>query len=265
MTTPRIRLSRLTPHAEPPRPPAGNGQAPKVRLREQPPALASTVSTKGTSARRVLAPLPLVGMGLILLALIVDLGVFAASSNRTQVLLATHNLPAGSVLSMGDVRTGQLGGEGSVLATLIPGRESQQVIGQRLSSAVPAGAPVPVGALAGAQSSRPALVLAVPEFDVLGAKLQPGDRVTVLATFGAGSGQASTKAVARNLEVLSVGEAGANANPSTTTMPVTVAVENTSLVSSLALANEDAKLDLLLEGSSGSTAAIPQASQASAP
>ncbi len=34
-------------------------------------------------------------------------------------------------------------------------------------------------------------MLSVPEFDVSGASLQAGDRVTVLATFGAGSGQAS--------------------------------------------------------------------------
>jgi Flp pilus assembly protein CpaB len=206
-----------------------------------------------------------VGIALVILALILDLGVLAASSKRSPVLLATHTLPAGTVLSASDLRTGQLAGEASVLAALIPGRESQQVIGQRLSSAVPAGAPVPAGVLAGSQSSSSALVLSVPEFDVIGAKLQPGNRVTVLATFGAGSGPAATRPVARNLEVLSVGELGANANPSTTTIPVTVAVENTSLASSLALANEDAKLDLLLEGSGASTAAIPSATQGSVP
>jgi hypothetical protein len=42
-------------------------------------------------------------------------------------------------------------------------------------------------------------------------------------------------------------------------------VSNPSIASSLALANEDAKLDLLLEGVNASTAAIPQATQASAP
>jgi hypothetical protein len=42
-------------------------------------------------------------------------------------------------------------------------------------------------------------------------------------------------------------------------------VTNPSIASSLALANEDAKLDLLLEGASASTAAIPQASQTGAP
>jgi Flp pilus assembly protein CpaB len=260
MNTPRPRLSRLAPSPTA-RPANGNGQVPKLRMRPQPEA----ATPGGSGARRVLAPLPLAGIALIILALILDLGVLAANSKRTPVLLATHALPAGTVLSASDVRTGQLDGEASVLAALIPSRESRQVIGQRLSSAVPGGAPVPAGALASGQSSSSALVLSTPEFDVIGAKLQPGDRVTVLATFGAGSGQATTRAVARNLEVLSVGEAGANADPSTTTVPVTVAVETASLASSLALANEDAKLDLLLEGSGGSSAAIPPANQRSLP
>jgi Flp pilus assembly protein CpaB len=258
--TPRPRLPRLAPRPAP-RPADGNGQVPKLRVRSQPESAASSRA----GARRLLAPLPLAGIALIILALILDLGVLAASSNRSPVLLATHALPAGTVLGASDLRTGQLAGEASVLASLIPARESQQVVGQRLSSAVPAGAPVPAGAIAGGQSSGSALVLSAPEFDVIGTKLQPGDRVTVLATFGSGSGPATTRPVARNLQVLSVGEAGPNSNPSTTTIPVTVAVENTSVASSLALANEDAKLDLLLEGSGGSTAAIPPATQGSTP
>jgi Flp pilus assembly protein CpaB len=258
--TPRPRLPRLAPSPTP-RAENGNRQAPKLRVRSQP----EPVAPSRAGARRLLAPLPLVGIALIILALILDLGVLAASSKRSPVLLATHTLPAGTVLSASDLRTGQLAGEASVLAALIPAREGQRVIGQRLSSAVPAGTPVPVGALAGGQSSSSALVLSAPEFDVIGAKLQPGDRVTVFATFGAGSGPATTRTIARNLQVLSVGEVGANANPSTSTIPVTVAVENTSLASSLALANEDAKLDLLLEGSGASTAAIPPATQGGAP
>jgi hypothetical protein len=87
----------------------------------------------------------------------------------------------------------------------------------------------------------------------------------VLATFGAGSGAASTRPLARNLEVLSVGEASANADPSTTTVPVTVALSEPSSASQLALADEDGKIDLLLEGSQASTATIPQANQGSAP
>jgi hypothetical protein len=109
------------------------------------------------------------------------------------------------------------------------------------------------------------MTLAIPEFDVSGATLQAGDSVTVLATFGAGSGDATTRPIARDLQVVSIGEAPPNADASTTTVPVTLSVTNPSMASALALANEDAKLDLLLEGAGASSAPIPQASQTSAP
>jgi Flp pilus assembly protein CpaB len=258
--TPHPRIPRLATDTAP-RPQSGNGQAPKLRMRPQ----TTPVAPNRTARRRVLSPLPLIGVALIVLALIVDLGVLASNGKRTPVLVATHALSAGTVLSASDLRTGQIAGESSVIDSLLPTGESQRVIGQRLSSAVPVGAPVPVGALAGNQNSGSSFVLSVPEFDVTGSNLQPGNRVTVLATFGAGSGPATTRPVARNLQVLAIGEAGPNSNPSTTMIPVTVAVENASIASALALANEDAKLDLLLEGSSGSTAAIPSATQGSVP
>lgn len=261
MNPPRIRISRLTsdqPVTD------TNGSAPKVRLRV--PSRPATGALKSNSgARRLLAPLPAAGIVLVLVALAGYWGVYAASSKRTQVLLATHTLPAGTVLSANDMRTGGVAGEASLLGTLLPAREASQVIGQRLSTAVPAGALLPAGALAGRQTQTSAFTLAVPEFDVRGESLQPGDRVTVLATFGAGSGAASTRPVARNLEVLSVGEPAANADPSTATVPVALAVSEPSSASQLALANEDAKIDLLLEGAGASTVAIPQASQRSAP
>jgi Flp pilus assembly protein CpaB len=261
MNTPRIRLSRLTndqPVTD------SNGSAPKVRLRV-PVGPASGVVKPRRGLRSLLAPLPAAGIVLVLIALAGYLGVYAASSKRTQVLVASHALPAGTVLSAGDLRTGGLAGDASLLSTLLPAGDAQQVIGQRLSAAVPAGAPLPAGALANRQAGSSAFTIAVPEFDVAGESLQPGDRVTVLATFGAGSGAASTRPVARNLEVLAVGEAAANADPSTTTVPVALALSEPSTASQLALANEDGKIDVLLEGSRASAAAIPQANQGSVP
>jgi Flp pilus assembly protein CpaB len=260
MNTPRIRLSRLTPG----RPVIdSNGSPPKVRLR--PPSAAAPGALKPKSGSRRPAPLQAAGIVLVLIAFVGYFGVYAANSKRTQVLIATRNLPAGTVLSAGDLRSGGIAGEPSLLAALVPGRETSQMIGQRLSAAVPAGAPLPAGVLAGRQASASAFTLAVPEFDVTGESLQPGDRVTVLATFGAGSGAASTRPVARNLEVLAVGEAPANAQASTTTVPVAVALNEPSSASQLALADEDGKIDVLLEGTGTSTATIGQASQRSAP
>jgi pilus assembly protein CpaB len=260
MNPPRLRLARLTAPSQAEHAGNGNGTVPKVRLREpagKPPSAA------GPAARRLLRPLPAAGIVLCLLALIGYWGVYAASTKRTPVLVATHALPAGTVLDASDLRAGSLAGEASVLAALVPAGERSQVVGQRLAAAVPAGAPLPAGVLAGRQAATAALVLDAPEFDAM--QLQSGDRVSVLATFGAGSGQASTRAVARDLEVLSIGEAPGNSDPATTTVPVTVALGEPGIASQLALANEDAKLDLLIEGPGASTAAIGQATQGATP
>jgi Flp pilus assembly protein CpaB len=260
MNSPRIRLSRLT--SDQPVQDA-NGSPPRVRLR-QPTAAGSSKAKRG--GRRWLSPLPVAGIVLVLIALVGYLSVYAASSKRTQILLATHALPAGTVLSASDLRTAGIAGEPSLLSSLLPARDASQVVGRRLSAAVPAGAPVPAGALAAnVQAQAAAFTLAAPEFDVIGERLQPGDRVSVLATFGAGSGSASTRPIARNLEVLSVGEAPVNADPSTATVPVTLALGEPAGASELALANQDAKIDVLLEGSGGSSAAIPQVSQGGTP
>jgi len=256
--TARLRSREINPNGSPIAPGDGGG-VPRLRPHRGP----SPPRTGRSLVGALRQPLVAAGVALVLVALIGYWGVYAASSKRTRVLLATHALPAGTVLRSGDLRTGALAGEASVIATLVPGRELSRIIGMRLSTSVPAGAPLPAGALAGRQGQVSALVLSVTEFDVVGAQLQPGDRVSVLATFGAGSGQAATRPVARNLEVLSVGEAPASADPSTATVPVAVSVTNPATASSLALANEDAKLDLLVEGQGASTAAIPPASQGS--
>jgi Flp pilus assembly protein CpaB len=256
MNPPRISIPRRG-HEQ------SNGVDPILRPREQPKPPSTPPEAGG--ARRKLQPLPLAGVVLVLIALIGYWGVYSASTKRTPILVTTHALAAGTVLSSGDLRTAELAGDSSILASMVPERDMGQTIGRRLSTALPAGMPLPSGALAVQQSQASAMTLAVPEFDVSGATLQAGDAVTVLATFGAGSGQATTRPVARDLQILSIGEAPSNADPSTTTVPVTLSVSDPSIASSLALANEDAKLDLLLESSSASTAPIPQATAGSAP
>jgi Flp pilus assembly protein CpaB len=256
MNAPRISLPRRG-HDQ------GNGARPLLRPREQPNPPSTPPESGG--ARRKLQPLPLVGAMLVLIAFLGYVGVYSASTKRTPVLVTTHALAAGTVLSSGDLRTAELAGESSVLDSIVPERDLTQAVGRRLSTALPAGMPLPSSALAAQQSQTSAMTLAVPEFDVSGATLQAGDSVTVLATFGAGSSDATTRPIARDLQVLSIGEAPPNADASTTTVPVTLSVTNPSMASALALANEDAKLDLLLEGAGASSAPIPQASQTSAP
>jgi Flp pilus assembly protein CpaB len=204
-------------------------------------------------ARRLLAPVPLVGMALVLVALVGFLAVYSSTTHRTSVLVTAHDLSAGAALRASDVRVAELAGDRRVLDGLVPERDLGAVLGKRLAGSLPSGSPLARAALAD-QAAQSAFTLEVPAARALGGALQPGDRVTVLATFAANGGGAQTSAVARDLTVLAVGQA---ADPGADTLPVTVALPDPSLASRLALANDDAKLDLLREGGRGAMAAIP--------
>jgi Flp pilus assembly protein CpaB len=240
---------------------ATDGEAPKLRLRESPrPTPPTTPATK-----RLAQPLPALGVVLVVVALIGYWSVYTATTHRTAVLIATQTLPAGAVLGAGDVRSGELAGDSSVIAGLVPDSALREVVGQRLASGVSAGAPLARAALAVQAPAGAQMTLAVPALHALDGALQAGDRVTVLATFGAGSGQAHTRPIARGLQVLAVGAIPTSVDPTSATVPVTVALADPALASELALANNDGKLDLLREGAGGATAAIPKASEAGGP
>jgi Flp pilus assembly protein CpaB len=229
----------------------GNRHRPGPRLR---PRESSAPPTGVPSrARRLLAPIPLAGMALVLVALVGFLAVYSSTTNRTPVLVASHDLAAGAVLHPGDLRVAELAGDRRVLDGLVPERDLGAVLGKRLAGSLPAGSPLAQAAVAD-QAAQTAFTLEVPTARALAGALQPGDRVTVLATFDANSGSAQTSAIARGLTVLAVGQ---DNGPGTDTIPVTVALPDPSLASELALANDDAKLDLLRDGGQHATAAIP--------
>ena len=216
---------------------------------------------KQAGARRLGGPLPWIGAALVLLALIGYIAVYAAGAKRTSVLVTTQTLQPGSVLSASDLRTAQLSGDQGVISGLEPAGALSQVVGQRVTVGLPAGTPLTRSALSTESSSGAQLTLAVPALHALGGALQPGDRVTVLATFGTGTGQAHTRAVARDLQVLAVGTVQTGEQPSTATVPVTVALASPRESSALALASEDGKIDLLRESANGSSAGIPEADE----
>jgi len=208
---------------------------------------------------RLLQPLPLAALLLILLALIGYWSVYARTTRRTQVLVAAHALPAGRALRASDLSQSGLAASRQVLASFLPASEQSLLIGRALKEPVAAGAPIPAAALANTRGGSDSMTLAVPVQHALGGQLVPGDRVTVLATYAGANGQAQTRAVARNLEVLAVGSAS-GFNASTQTIPITVALPDPSLASALALANEAGKLDLLRESGARAGAPIPTAS-----
>jgi Flp pilus assembly protein CpaB len=219
-------------------------------------------SVEGRSSplrRRFLQPLPLAATLLILLALIGYGTVYNQTTRRTQVLIAAHALPAGTVLRASDLARSGLAGNKQVLATFLPAANESLLVGRALKTPVAAGAPIPQTALESARGGSDSFTLAVPSMHALAGQLAPGDRVTVLATYTGTNGQAQTRAVARNLEVLAVGSASGFA-ANTQTIPITVALPDPSLASALALANEAGKLDLLRESGARAGAPIPTAS-----
>lgn len=228
------------------------------------PRLRSRPDQNGAARRprrqsRLLQPLPLAALLLILLALIGYWSVYNRTTMRTQVIVAAHALPAGRILRAADLTRAGLAGSRQVLATFVPASEQNLLVGHALKTPVAAGAPIPQAALASGRTAGDSFTLAVPALHALAGQLAPGDRITVLATYTGANGQAQTKAVARNLEVLAVGSAsGFDANAQT--IPITVALPNASLASALALANEAGKLDLLRESGAGAGAPIPSVS-----
>jgi Flp pilus assembly protein CpaB len=235
-------------------PPAGgNGHRPAPKLRPREAVVPQ--ATAPSPARRLLSPIPLAGMALVLVALVGFLAVYSSTTSRTPILVTARELPAGAVLRASDLRVAELAGDRRVLAGLIAERDLSMVRGKRLASALPAGVPLAHAAVA-AQPGEAAFTLEVPTARALDGALQPGDRISVLATFGANSGEAQTRAVARNLTVLAVGGRG---GPGADTIAVTIELRDPALASRLALANDDAKLNLLREGGRGGKAAIPPA------
>jgi Flp pilus assembly protein CpaB len=245
-------LQRRGAHGQPPADGNGDRPAPKLRPRDA----SSTPPATPSRARRLLSPYPLVGMALVLVALVGYLAVYSSTTKRTPILVTAHGLSAGTVLRASDVRVAELAGDRRVLAGLIPERDLGSVLGKRLATALPSGIPLAQTAVA-ERAAEAAFTLEVPTSRALDGALQPGDHVSVLATYGANSGDAQARAVARDLTVVAVGR---QSGPGADTIPVTVALSDPSLSSTLALANDDAKISLLREGSKGDKAPIPPVS-----
>src|SRR6266540_1644105 len=226
--------------------PSENGHV-RVRLRSPDEARQAGPSVRGQLAR----PLPLIGVLLVVVALAGYWSVYSATTHRTPVLVAAHDLQAGSVVRPADLGTAELAGDAGTIASLVSGRE--------LAAPVPQGAPLARASVMQTGAGPAAFTLVVPTLRALGGALRPGDRVTVLATFESGAG-ARARAIARGLRVLSVGQAPEGLDAASASIPVTVALSDPSLAAGLALANTEGKIDLLREGGRGRAAPIPPAS-----
>jgi Flp pilus assembly protein CpaB len=202
-------------------------------------------------------PLRVAGLALVLLAAAGYWLVYSGTTERTPVLVMARDLPAGAVVRAGDVRVGELAGDRAVLAGMVPEQQLDRVVGRRLASSVTGGAPLPRNALTRPIAEVAAYTLTLPAIRT--GAVQIGDRVTVLATYGAGSGRARTVVIARGLQVLGLGATSGPINSATTTVPVVLAVPDPSIAADLALSNDAARVSLLLEGSRRNTTRIDPA------
>lgn len=249
------RIRRRWPHA--PERAARNGGAGRAQLRLRP-----EPSTAAAPRRSRPAPLTLLGALLVLLAFVGFVTVLNHAGHRIAVLVAARSLPAGTVLQPADLQTGKVAANAAMLSTLLPGSDSQQTVGRTLRAPVSAGAPLVRSALATTTAQPAQFTLVVPLLHALGGNIEPGERVSVLATYDqAGAGQANTRPIARGLVVISVGRPPAGLDAASATIPVIVALPNPSLAAQLALANSDAKIDLLRDGSRTAAAPIPAATE----
>ena len=235
--------------------PSENGQ-PKLRLRDP----ETTNPPRIPLAHRLGRPLPLIGALLVLVALAGYWSVYSATTKRTPILVAAHDLQAGTTLRPSDLRTVELAGDSGTITALVPESELASVLGSDLAVTVAEGVPLARAAVAPTGAAPAAMTLVVPALRALPGTLRPGDRVTVLATFQQGTG-ARARAVARGLRVLSVGAAPEGLARASASLPVTVALTDPSLAAGLALANSEGSIDLVREGTRGRTAPIPPATE----
>jgi Flp pilus assembly protein CpaB len=249
----RIRPQRQsdTQVAEPTR----DGQAVALRIRDR----IDAPSSQPTRRRPWLfQPLSLIGCALVLVALVGYLALYAQASRRTAVLVAARTLAPGTTIRAGDLHVARIASDKTTLDGLLPASQIELALGHRLQSGVAAGSPLARAALGRVAATPASFTLVVPVLHALGGDLRPGDRVTVLASYDqGGTATAQTQAIARDLLVEAVGQPPAGISSSTASIAVTAALPDPSLASALALANSDAKIDLLREGSHASTAPIP--------
>lgn len=249
---PKLRFAR--------RPPT----TPAAATNGQPPQLAPVRRAHGRRrtpaafARRLGRPLPLIGVALLAVSAVGYIAVAArARTHSSEVVVAAHNLPAGTRLSASDLRLVPLSAGEELLGPLVPAAdETALLVGRRLATPVLAGLPVGRASVAVGGGGPAAFTLTVSALHALGGSLAVGDRVSVLATFTNTSGAATARVIARHLVVLAVGQAPSAVDQSSVTVPVTVALPDPGVASELALANSVGKIDLLRDGANAA-AVIP--------
>lgn len=116
------------------------------------------------------------------LALLANLAVLRSLDQGMPVVVAARQLPAGHVLTAGDLTTRSVDGDSELLAALVPGDRLEELVGQVLTHQVAAGDPLRGSdVLPAAASGLRAMSIPVEPAHAAGGALSVGDRVDVIA------------------------------------------------------------------------------------
>lgn len=135
-----------------------------------------------------------------------------AKVNTARVVVAKHNVPAGTALRGEDLALADMGGDISPESVF---RDPAQVEGRVVTSGLAKGQPVmeallaPVGTGSGLQAVVPrgmrAITVEVNEFSGLAGFLVPGCRVDVVSTISGEGGDVVSRTIVQNVEVTALG------------------------------------------------------------
>jgi Flp pilus assembly protein CpaB len=160
-----------------------------------------------------------------LVGALATLAVLRGADHRVEVIVARHDLAPGTVIEANALRTTKIGADPSAMASFVRADDVQRLLGQVVTTEVPAGrfvAPTDVHR-ANAGAARRSMSFPIDRAQALDGQLAAGDHVD-LVSVDARAGVA--KYVATDAEVLRVGGgAGHGALTASDSVTVTIAVD----------------------------------------
>lgn len=170
----------------------------------------ATVSTARALRRpRHADPRAIVGIFVTLAALAASVAFWVSSSDTRAVLIATHDLPAGSILSNSDLSIAYIRADDAVYAAAVPSETLDSVVGRQLGEPIHADQVLARAQLAdqfGLAADQVAITVPAREDSAVDGRLKPGDWVQVLATVTDKSrNEAHARQVLQRAQVFQVG------------------------------------------------------------
>ena len=164
------------------------------------------------------------GLLLFTLAFLAGLRVLGAADATVRVWAATRDLSPNTTIAADDLELVNVSLTGDVLALYASGTRDPQ--GAVLTRAVRAGELIPAGAVAevGADNPGRSMTIPVSPEHANGGRLQPGDRIDVVATFDAGDVGGRSVLLLSAAEVIDVVTAGGLVVNEQSAVGVTVSV-----------------------------------------